>query len=373
MNEELKLLKAALMENRKIIRFASLGVSLESFSDTVVQHWKENKKTVSELRADISGFRVFYADFQRETDEALLDISERGINLSVKKADVVSELNAALRIDGNYIDCRAKRFLVDTDNLKITENSLSFTGTIEGLSCNIGGFSISGSVMNGNEETAIHSGTINCSSMNMRHAIADNIECNPDGISGKRVSLTSLRKNDKESKEETSTLMSGEMRVHGNVLATEGWKRSSEYGTPYSFMYDYLYVKGDIVLNSDGGYKIQHRLRVDTIYSEKSGYEWSDRRYKEDIREIPEDTAEKFFQRIRPVEFMLRKHPENLHYGYIAQEMDAAFQEAGIPSIVASGGEYLGIAYTELIPFRIMIIQSIQKKLEVLCKSMKSM
>lgn len=49
----------------------------------------------------------------------------------------------------------------------------------------------------------------------------------------------------------------------------------------------------------------------------------SDERLKENIDLLPADRCTEFVQRARPVSYRFRRHPEDLHFGFVAQEIEA--------------------------------------------------
>ena len=146
--DDIKKIKALLEQNQKIIRFSSASVNLQSFEDSILHAYEKDKETVHELRVSEQEFLLRFQDFKDETDQSIISITKDGINLCVKKKDVVSELKAEIKI-GKTIEATSKWFLVDTDNFKLTKTSLTFTGEVRGASCVIGGWKINGNTMTG--------------------------------------------------------------------------------------------------------------------------------------------------------------------------------------------------------------------------------
>jgi hypothetical protein len=50
--------------------------------------------------------------------------------------------------------------------------------------------------------------------------------------------------------------------------------------------------------------------------------------------------------------------------GYIAQELDKAFKDSDLPSIVRREGEYLTVPYAEMIPLRVKMIQELYRRIK---------
>lgn len=360
--KEIQEIQEALLRNQKIIRYASDSISLEgNFDDETKNLYLEDKKKTMELRENYKGFVLNFSNLKDETNKAELSIGKE-IKASVTIKDTVKELNSELTITGNYINCTTKKFLVDTDNLKITENSLTFNGEVHGLSCIIGGFSIEGDKMTGNTSSTISSGTINADTLYLYNAIADYIDLNPDNIEGKKVTFTSSKNQDKDYKEYTDTNVTGDLHLSGNMDATYGWD-DDEHGTPYSVAYDHYEVTGAVLLQDYKGYKSKNRLRCDHVYSESEGDTWSDERLKRNIKALNGSTAERFLMALSPVSYRMKERTEE-SIGYIAQDMLVAEKETGIKGIVKTDGKYYGIAYGELQALRIAVIQRNQKRIE---------
>lgn len=360
--DEIKRIRGYLEQNQKIIHFASESVSLDgSFEESVIRKYNQDQETVQDYSLDIDGFRSAFASFQKESEESVIEIRDNGIKLSVKKKDVVGELNTELKIDGNSINCTTKQFLVDTKNLKITEKDLTFRGTVNGLSCNIGKFGIQEHVMTGGENSTIVSGRIDCNTLNLKNAVASQINCNPEGVSGKKVTMRSSKSLDRDEKEDTNTVVSG-LYVKGNIWATNGWNDNS-HGTMYNFDYDILSCKSVALMTESGSYTTKNRLRCNLLYSSNEGEEWSDERRKRNIKTLDPEKAADFFKRLRPKRYTVKKTGmENV--GYIAQEVKEALEATGLEGIVEEERGYYAIRYPELIAFRIAMVQRNQKMIE---------
>lgn len=357
--DDIKKIKALLEQNEKIIRFASASVNLQSFEDSILHVYEKDAETVHELRVSEQEFLLRFQDFKDETDQSIISITKDEINLCVKKKDVVSELKAELKI-GKTIEATSKWFLVDTDNFKLTKTSLTFTGEVRGASCVIGGWRINGNTMTG---SSLRTGTVKTMYLRLGNAVADLIDCNPDNVSGKQVTLSGLKKLDDEEKSESSTTVLG-IVSKGPIYATNGWN-DREHGCPWSIRYHYLECEYMNLRTESDTYTTKNRLTCDEIYSKKAGDSWSDRRLKKNILSIPEEKAESVMLAIEPVEFDIKKTGTHAA-GYIAQDMAAALKKEGFEGIATESRGYYGIRYEELIAFRIAAIKRNQKKIEEL-------
>lgn len=360
--KDIKEIQEALLRNQKIIRYASDSISLEgNFDDETRNLYLEDQKKTMELRENYKEFVLNFSDLKDTTTKAELSIG-KDIKASVKKKDAVSELNSELTIDGNYINCTTKKFLVNTDNLKITEDSLTFNGEVHGLSCDIGGFTIEDDTMTGNTNSTISSGKIEADTLYLYNAVADLICLNPDEISGKSVTFTSTKSLDKDEKDSTDTNVDGELHLSGSMYATNGWD-DDEHGTPYNVAYSHYEVSGTVTLKGSSGYSTNNRLRCAYVTSEDADDSWSDVRLKENITKIDGAEAEAFLLSLKPVYYEMKKS-DNASIGYIAQDMLGAEKNSSIKGIVNRDREYYGIAYGELQALRTAVIQRNQKRIE---------
>ncbi len=356
---DIERIRELLKQNQKIIRFASASVELGSFEDAVIAAYEEDKNTVHELRVSEKEFMSSFSDYKKETDEAIIEITKDGIRMYVKTADVVGELNAELKL-GSVIEATSKWFLVDTSNFKLTKTSLTFTGEVNSDNCKVGGWSISGNSMSG---SSLSSGTVNCSYLRLGNAVADLIDCNPDNVSGKTVTLSGLKKLDDEEKSESSTTIEG-IVSKGPIYADNGWDDST-HGCPWSVRYHYLECEFMNLRTKSDTYTSKNRLTCDEIYSSKAGSSWSDRRLKKNIETLDGEKAESVMLAIEPSEFDIKKTGSHAA-GYIAQDVKKALKKAGLRGVVSKSNGYYGIRYEELIAFRIAVIKRNEEKIEKL-------
>lgn len=97
----------------------------------------------------------------------------------------------------------------------------------------------------------------------------------------------------------------------------------------------------------------------------------SDRRLKDDICYLDLEKSKKFVNSLKPCSFIFKATPERKHrHGFIAQEvMDALVNDDwGLveSNRMVDGQEFYGIAYTEIIPDLVMVVQEQQKEIECL-------
>ena len=97
----------------------------------------------------------------------------------------------------------------------------------------------------------------------------------------------------------------------------------------------------------------------------------SDRRLKDDIRYLDPEKSRKFVNSLKPCSFIFKATPERKHrHGFIAQEvMDTLVgDDWGLveSNRMVDGQEFYGIAYTEIIPDLVSVVQEQQKEIECL-------
>ena len=97
----------------------------------------------------------------------------------------------------------------------------------------------------------------------------------------------------------------------------------------------------------------------------------SDRRLKDDIRYLDPEKSRKFVNSLKPCSFIFKATPERKHrHGFIAQEVIDTIGDDDWGLVesnrMVDGQEFYGIAYTEIIPDLVMVVQEQQKEIECL-------
>ena len=158
------------------------------------------------------------------------------------------------------------------------------------------------------------------------------------------------------------------MSISGAIHATYGWQNErdsdgEEHGTLPSFSFDVIDVKSMCTLASESGSQTPaHRVTSSQILAQGKDW-WSDERLKEDIKDLDGEKVMRWFQAITPGEYSM-KGEKKMHKVYIAQDFFFAMEQAGFKGIVEKNGNYLAMCYSEIIPFRIKMIQEIYKKIK---------
>ena len=125
------------------------------------------------------------------------------------------------------------------------------------------------------------------------------------------------------------------------------------------------------------------------IYGQVSGNSWaenSDRELKYDITDIEADAAGKFIAALKPSSYHMveplpeavkefnivqtrdAQEPRDTRYGFIAQDVQAAMEGAGMTDgiVVTMDGGTLGLRYTELIAPLVKVVQDLAARVEAL-------
>lgn len=97
----------------------------------------------------------------------------------------------------------------------------------------------------------------------------------------------------------------------------------------------------------------------------------SDRRLKDDICYLDPEKSKKFVNNLKPCSFIFKATPERKHrHGFIAQEVIDTIGDDDWGLVesnrMVDGQEFYGIAYTEIIPDLVMVVQEQQKEIECL-------
>lgn len=122
---------------------------------------------------------------------------------------------------------------------------------------------------------------------------------------------------------------------------------------------------------SDGAIATQAAIYPDgRVYSSTSSLS-SDKRLKDDICYLDPEKSKKFVNNLKPCSFIFKVTPDRKHrHGFIAQEVidilgddDWGLVES---NRMVDGQEFYGIAYTEIIPDLVAVMQSQQQDIEYL-------
>lgn len=122
---------------------------------------------------------------------------------------------------------------------------------------------------------------------------------------------------------------------------------------------------------SDGAIATQAAIYPDgRVYSSTSSLS-SDKRLKDDIRYLDPEKSKKFVNSLKPCSFIFKATPDRKHrHGFIAQEVIDILEDDDWGLVesnrMVDGQEFYGIAYTEIIPDLVAVVQEQQKEIECL-------
>lgn len=345
--EQTKKAKSRIIMINDDIRNNLSALSMEgNFTQEVVQFYIESQGRMLQYQEDNKRLQLALQDLKRDTAAELTTMAGQ-IQLKVRKADVVSQLN----VETTGIYFRTKRFLVDTPNFKVTKNSCYVNGTIYASSGKIGGWTISGNNLIGfydssSSNSSISGGTIEANAASADYVQFSDIDFNPQyATTVHTIDLT-------------------------NAYFTATVDDQFDEDTQFSDITSHGPVECDnltcATLHCTG---LQARSDTEylTVYCEEivtDSETWSDRRVKKDISPVSEEEAAAV-TRLRPVSFRYIRD-QKPGVGLIAQELKEVADQYGFDGCVGKAKGYYGIAYRQLIPLMIKQIQINMQKLEEL-------
>lgn len=346
-NDQKKKAKSRIIMINDDIRNNMSALSLEgNFTQDVVSFYMERQGKMLQMIKDNEKLQLALQDLNRETAAELTTMSG-SIQLKVKKADVVSQLN----VETSGIYFRTKQFLVNTPNFKVTSNSCYVNGTIYATSGKIGGWTITGNNLEGfydssSSNSKISGGTIEADTASGAYIQFSDIDFNPDYQTDVHtIDMTDAYITATVDDQFDEDTQFSEVTSHGPVSCD-------------NLTCATLHCTG-LQARSDTEYL--------TVYCEEIVTDtetWSDRRVKKDIMPVSEEDAASIME-LRPVSFRYIKD-QKPGVGFIAQELKEVADAHGFDGCVGKAKGYYGIAYRQLIPLMIKQIQVNMQKLEEL-------
>lgn len=111
-------------------------------------------------------------------------------------------------------------------------------------------------------------------------------------------------------------------------------------------------------------------IEAETRYVVQAGADKkSDERLKQNIEAIPEHKSVELINELRPCSYQMKDNPESTRYGFIAQEVEKALDNADLDgSGLIIDGEYLGLNYQDFIPHLINYVKDLQGQIDELKK-----
>jgi hypothetical protein len=102
--------------------------------------------------------------------------------------------------------------------------------------------------------------------------------------------------------------------------------------------------------------------RYENLYISGSVINTSDARHKENVESISSDIGMTFINRLVPKKYNMIGKPSELRVGLIAQDVQKVCEELDIKGIVKESVGQFGLAYSELTPYLISAIHSLNEK-----------
>ncbi|ERL22742.1 hypothetical protein HMPREF1986_00353 [Oribacterium sp. oral taxon 078 str. F0263] len=305
----------------------------DNFTEEEWNRYRETDGKISSLEMGLNGLRSFLKDKRKGVESLLMQQKDR-ISFKVKKGDVLNQLNlepGALRISGNRLEILTNNFIVSGDRMYAAGDVTAYGGRIAGWRISREGekqywFGEGDSRIDVQEITAERgdAGTIKArGEVNIHSTFKgnfDQITCNGavfDG--GISCSCMQAMGNSRYTLTCEEVTCYSSYRDAGETFPEEPTHPSKEeYDTPHPNRYNTNSLPyGGIVAD---------QVTCRAIYSKLSGETWSDRRKKEDIRDITEEEGRTLLHRLRPVSFRMKKSGAE-RMGYIAQEVPEEYRE----------------------------------------------
>lgn len=292
--------------------------------------------------------------------EAESKIQQTVDNISLSVTDNVNNLQSQINVNKDNIELKVSSdkiinaINVSKERVAISGNKIDITGTAsfnDNVVINKDGriTAVKGEFVDG-----VFSGTVYAENGEFKGTIIS---------SSAKITGGSIKIESAEAENYITLKRNGATATLGNdgVKATAGSNESI-------FQYSQItaYSKG-----SDGAIATQAAIYPDgRVYSSTNSLS-SDRRLKEDICYLDTDNSKNFISALKPCSFKFKSTPAGKHrHGFIAQEVTEALKDDDWGLVesnkLADGQEFYGIAYTEIIPDLVAVVQSQQQDIEYL-------
>lgn len=292
--------------------------------------------------------------------EAESKIQQTVDNISLSVTDNVNNLQSQINVNKDNIELKVSSdkiinaINVSKERVAISGNKIDITGTAsfnDNVVINKDGriTAVKGEFVDG-----VFSGTVYAENGEFKGTIIS---------SSAKITGGSIKIESAEAENYITLKRNGATATLGNdgVKATAG---SNEAIFQYSQIT--AYSKG-----SDGAIATQAAIYPDgRVYSSTSSLS-SDKRLKDDIRYLDPEKSKKFVNNLKPCSFIFKATPERKHrHGFIAQEVIDTIGDDDWGLVesnrMVDGQEFYGIAYTEIIPDLVAVVQSQQQDIEYL-------
>lgn len=355
-------LERTIEETRSIITDVEAGLKTE-ISQTADKITAEVSRAQGAENAITSRLTIAEGSITSEVSraqEAESKIQQTVDNISLSVTDNVNNLQAQINVNKDNIELKVSSdkiinaINVSKERVAISGNKIDITGTAsfnDNVVINKDGriTAVKGEFVDG-----VFSGTVYAENGEFKGTIIS---------SSAKITGGSIKIESAEAENYITLKRNGATATLGNdgVKATAG---SNEAIFQYSQIT--AYSKG-----SDGAIATQAAIYPDgRVYSSTNSLS-SDRRLKEDICYLDTDNSKNFISALKPCSFKFKSTPAGKHrHGFIAQEVTEALKDDDWGLVesnkLADGQEFYGIAYTEIIPDLVAVVQSQQQDIEYL-------
>lgn len=123
-------------------------------------------------------------------------------------------------------------------------------------------------------------------------------------------------------------------------------------------------INGSATLN---GYTYANQISCYSIYSERAGETWSDKRLKKSIRDINAEDAMSLIMSLRSVQYFTKRSGSK-GLGFVAQHVEKALKNLNLdfPLVGRNDDGYLTLCYQNIIPLIVPVVQ-------MLCEDVKTL
>lgn len=363
---DIKYMRSYLMRLNDDLKYMLTNLGEDNLDTESLNTWEQYGSTVLSLSKDAKQFSLDLVDAEAEL---LGSIEQQADSLSLYLTE--GDVTSAVNLSTDAIVLSAERLKVVSDNFTLDGDDLTIKGEIVSNAGNFGGFEIAyenGQPYLNSSSGTVSGGTLYGSSGSFRTftcAGTDSANLAGMGLEQSSVYLQGCNI------DTSGMVMDGDMYITGDLNAAEYNYTEDTYGERI-----WLYVdNGDIHCEdiikceknigtmssiSDAGWAQCYSLIT------SDGSEYSDKRLKTDIEDIPEETAVSFIRNMRPVNFNFKDDPDKERStGFIAQEVMKLQEEYGDYGLVVKDEDsgYYGLNYGHIIPLIAAAMQKTEKLL----------
>lgn len=346
---EVRKIRARIYQIQEYERYMFQNLTLEDNFPETYQHYEEQKGKVLQYIRDVEKLEIDLQELEKKT-ETELQLAADGLKLKVRKDNVCAEFS----IETEVINIIGRRFLVDTDNFKVSDTEAYFDGTVTATSGEFGGWKIEGNSLVGQQFqsgkwSSIDGGIVIADTATTDLVDVAVLDFNPGADQGEIHTIDLRNAEISTSIDDGYDTNFGDITVHGDVTL-EG-ENSLECG--------------DLDCTSLTGRGTSKYITIfcSEIVTEEET--WSDIRLKRDIREVGAEEAEHFIMALEPVRYRYKRNGTP-GTGFIAQEVKKLCDAAGYETMVEEQKGMYGIGYRQIIPLLIRQIQTNMERIRVL-------